>query len=247
MECNIRISRTRLFFVVFTVLAMAQVADAGVLTNTEIDVADWSSIAGTAVSSALVSTFDFSPATTGGDGQVVSQVFDGIGDLDGFIIFAYQATLFSGSSSTDLTKLSFKIPFSTLDTDLLDFDGDGADDTSFWINGSIGGAFVGGSIAPEIAVFQPVNQNSSWGDSGDLLWLGKGQVSRVFGYAVPEALGFQIIGANVLDTTITVKDPQVYTPNPEPGSMLVWLGATVCCGLAGLRKRRRANTGGAQD
>ncbi|MGH7859683.1 MAG: hypothetical protein ACREQY_20340, partial [Candidatus Binatia bacterium] len=77
------------------------------LTNTNISQATFDSYAGAAVNSVLVSKYDFSPATAGGDGEIRSQVFEGEGSAAGLLVYIYQIVLYSNSTAGQEEGISF--------------------------------------------------------------------------------------------------------------------------------------------
>ena len=182
--------------------------------------------------SALTSCFDFLPATSGGDGCVYSQVFPGIGNASGLNVYIYQINHFAGSSEIKIDGASF---------DFL------TDPTSSLVNGMDSFQISVTPLPPQPgAPFLPGNTvvgRADWvggGGGGSLSfggltpWLLPGDVSHVFGTFSP--LPPITVIANVLDTSSELS-AKVYSPAPEPGTLLL-LGSGLA-GLAGYARLKR--------
>ena len=182
---------------------------------------------------ALTSCFDFLPNTVGGDGCVYSQVFPGIGNANGLNVYIYQINHFGTSSEIKIDGASF------------DF---GTDPTSSPVVG-IGNSFQISVIplppapGPPFLPGNTVVGRADWvggGGGGSLSfggstpWLLPGDVSHVFGTFSP--LPPTTVIANVIDTSSELS-ARVYSPTPEPGTLLL-LGSGLA-GLAGYARLKR--------
>jgi hypothetical protein len=89
------------------VVVFPQMVQAVPLTNTPITSGMFATIADTTSPTVLVGTFDYAPATAGGDGVVTSYVFPGLGPVAGSYVYIYQITHFATSSETKSSGMSF--------------------------------------------------------------------------------------------------------------------------------------------
>lgn len=195
----------------------SKLAVATPLSNTSITTAQFGTIAG-AVVATLNSTFDFAPTTPGGDGRVISTVYQGIGNAAGLYVYTYQLFHFSNSSENYIDAIRIK-DFIT-EPVAVNIPGVGIV-TSFYVD--VPGQIAPGS-GPGNTVWLSATAHLQFKKSPH--WLSKGRTSTIFGVFSPLP---PIVGTADVEDTGKQTYPSVLVPTPEPGAAIL-----VFMGLAGV-------------
>jgi hypothetical protein len=186
----------------------------------EIDQTAFSGLIGTEVTTPLNNTFDYAPATSGGDGAVYSTVFEGAGSAEGQYVYVYQIDHFAQSSEYKSGGMS--VDFGTVSNV------DGME--AFFVGND------GGLAAPSMAYHTPDGQLDFYFQP----FIFQGQLSHQFGVVSPNAP--HQTTALVLDSGLVLAQADVYAngdpPIPEPGSGVLFLSGCLVVGIYGLRFRR---------
>lgn len=212
-------------------------AHAVLLSNTSVDNGAFGgggatpAFAGAAVVAPLLSTFDFDPATAGGDGSVRSQVFTGIGAAAGLFVYVYQITHFASSSEIEVGGISFDFSTSPALTPA------GAI-TSFFVGTAPlappPAGFVAGTVATTFADW--TGGTLSFGGSPPVPWIGPGSVSHVFGTFSPKPPS--VVIADVIDSGATITSASVYGVS-EPSILLLLGSGLLGVALWSARRKRQ--------
>ncbi len=205
------------------------------LTRDDITWGDFDDWTGSPVVPGLFQAFDFDPTTVGGDGEIYSQVFQGVaGPFAGKFVYVYQIDHFSGSSSPELDAIAFKF-LTTIPPDNLRYfvvslnlpsnTGIGFDDPGDQP------PYFGEWTAPDEIGF--TFEDLPPGPEKDTGLL-RGEISYLFGFTHP--LPPTTVVANLVDAGPDLLKPLVYTPSPEP-SIIVLLSMGLL-GFWGYRRRK---------
>jgi hypothetical protein len=184
-------------------------AQSAILTNSDITVIQFLGAFPSPFAPLLTSNFDFTPATAGGDGTVNSFVY--ADSVSNPTKYAYVYFLTVNSNSSDVLS-GMSLDFAPLFGGL-DLNGDLINDTSFKITDGIG------TVPPSEASISP-SHVIRWDflDADADPTLTQGKTSFYFGAISTLPPGTVI--ANLFDAGGEVS-PAVYSPVPEPATMLL--------------------------
>lgn len=218
------------FVAALSLSVFSKPAQAVFLSNTSIDAPTLSSVLGASLVPLLSSPFDFADPTVGGDGNVVSQVFAGIGLSAGLNVYLYQINHFLASTELEVGGIT------------IDFTGPlgsivGGTITSFVVDTPLlpppPVGFVAGSVSPTFNDF--TSNTLSWGPSPVVVpWIAPGASSFVFGVFSPK-LPTKVV-SDVIDGGSTILSSTVYSV-PEPMSLFILGFGLVGLGFFGWRKQ----------
>lgn len=206
-----------------TLLLAAAPASATSLMISDISAATLDGLTGAQVGATLTETFDFEPATGGGDGAITSQVFAGAGALEGNFVYLYQLELFETASEDKSSGVTFDF-----DTMPLAIPGVGE---AFYV------ADGGGDVAPFIADYSGTAVTFIF-----FPFVQPGQSSFQLGLV---SLGApKTVTATVLDSGAVFGAASVYSnglaPIPEPGASVLFIAGFLTVGIVGLRHQRKS-------
>ena len=191
-----------------------------------IDTSDFASIAG-AMESTMTQSYDFIPQISGGDGQVTSTVYQGIGAANGLFIYTFTIELFDTSVASIGAVVGMTFHFGSYPADV-----SGIGMAFFVDDGS-------GNKGPDLAVYDVASETAAFRIAPSL---NNGETSLTFGLfsqnaPAPAVANLIDSGAQGGDTTVLSNGAAV--PVPEPSAPIVFaLGMVVVA--AHCRKRARA-------
>jgi hypothetical protein len=188
-----------------------------VLNLNSIDTSQFGSIAG-AVDSTLTSTYDFVPTAAGGDGQITSTVYNGVGSASGLYVYTYQIELNDADASSVGAVIGATFKFTSVPSPVA-----GVGEAFFVDDGS-------GNVAPDLAFYDASTQTMGF---RFIPVIQNGQTSFQVGLfsavAPEETLALMIDSGAAGGQTYVLSNGAA--PVPEPGAALVFaLGFAVIAG-----------------
>jgi hypothetical protein len=157
----------------------------------------------------LTSSYDFIPVVNGGDGQITSTVYTGIGDADGFFVYTYDIELYDIQSASIGAVVAVTFTFHATPVDI-----NGIGDAFYIDDGS-------GGVAPSLAFYDATDATAGF---VFVPLIGNGETSFKFGLISPNAPAEAL--AQLYDSGATGGQAVVLSNGvsslPEPSAALVF-------------------------